>query len=100
MITFDELEAIALAKPEMKRAFDKVVKATVEYRREAAKKSGYFGKFDLKMSGLYALSLQARFITNSVPQAGTRLSAQDAAVVRDWINQTAITVEKGLKKSN
>lgn len=85
MITQDDFYAIAHARPEMLRAFQSAVKATIEFRREARKnKTGFWSRMRLKKKAFSALFLSNRLLSGFVSH-GKPLSEQEQAQIRGWI---------------
>ena len=85
MITQDEFLAIADSRPEMKRAFQAAVHATVVFRKEAAKnKRGILSQLRLRKRGFSAIFLTNRVLSGFIYN-GQPASEQDKELIRSWI---------------
>jgi hypothetical protein len=85
MITEDEFLAIAKAKPDMMRAFQKAVNAAIDFRTESAtNSSGLWAKARLKKKAFTALFLANQFTRGFILNGKSALE-EDKNHIRGWI---------------
>jgi hypothetical protein len=85
MITEEDFLAMAKARPELMRAFHKVVNAVIEFRKAAVtNQSSLWAKARLKKKAFTAIFLTGRF-TDGFVFNGKPISEEEKKLIQNWI---------------